>query len=171
MSRLLIHTYVCIVILQLSETCKELFKSYALFSCVIILPCDLNRYSRLSLSRSRTGPVKHFEISVLRHIRWEELRKIPIEQDEENWEKYQSNNQRGVSIRGYSGPLPNDLIFCRWTALHVYFILVYLCSRTIVVVFELELLKSGWGNSVCWRKAICRLFFVLWCLSKDCNLQ
>ena len=82
-----------------------------------------------------------------------------------------SSQKGGVSIRGYSGPLPNDFIFCRWTALHVYFILVYLCSRTIVVVFELELLKSGWGNSVCWRKAICRLFFVLWCLSKDCNLQ
>ena len=37
-------------------------------------------YSRLSLSRSRGDPLKHFEISVLRHIRFAELRKIPIEQ-------------------------------------------------------------------------------------------
>ena len=36
-------------------------------------------YSRLSLSRSRRDPLKHFEISVLRHIRFAELRKIPIE--------------------------------------------------------------------------------------------
>ena len=30
----------------------------------------------------------------------------------------------------------------------MYFILVYLSSRTIVVVFELELRISGWGSSV-----------------------
>ena len=34
-----------------------------------------SRYSRLSLSRSRKDPLKHFEISVLRHIRFAELRK------------------------------------------------------------------------------------------------
>ena len=32
------------------------------------------------VSRSRRDPLKHFEISVLRHIRFAELRKIPIEQ-------------------------------------------------------------------------------------------
>ena len=37
-------------------------------------------YSRLSLSRSRRDPLEHFEISVLRHIRFAKLRKIPIEQ-------------------------------------------------------------------------------------------
>ena len=37
-------------------------------------------YSRHSLSRSRRDPLKHFEISVLRHIRCAELRKIPNEQ-------------------------------------------------------------------------------------------
>ena len=37
-------------------------------------------YSRLSLSRSRKDPLKHFEISVLRHIRFGKLRKIPMEQ-------------------------------------------------------------------------------------------
>ena len=37
-------------------------------------------YSQLSLSRSQWDPLKHFEISVLRHIRFAELRKIPIEQ-------------------------------------------------------------------------------------------
>ena len=37
-------------------------------------------YSRLSLSRSRRDPLKRFEISVLRHIRCAELRKIPNEQ-------------------------------------------------------------------------------------------
>ena len=37
-------------------------------------------YSRLSLSRSRRDPLKHFEISVLGHVRCAELRKIPIEQ-------------------------------------------------------------------------------------------
>ena len=30
--------------------------------------------------RSRRDPLKHFEISVLRHIRFAELKKIPIEQ-------------------------------------------------------------------------------------------
>ena len=38
------------------------------------------RYSRLSLSRSRRDPLKHFEISVLRHIRFAELKKIPTEE-------------------------------------------------------------------------------------------
>ena len=37
-------------------------------------------YSRLSLSRSRRDPLKHFEISVLRHIRCAELGKIPNKQ-------------------------------------------------------------------------------------------
>ena len=37
-------------------------------------------YSRLSLSRSRRDPLKHFEVSVLRHIRCADLRKIPNEQ-------------------------------------------------------------------------------------------
>ena len=36
-------------------------------------------YSRLPLFRSRSDPLKHFEISVLRHIRFVALRKIPIE--------------------------------------------------------------------------------------------
>ena len=31
-------------------------------------------YSRLSLSRSRRDPLKHFEISVVQHIRFAELR-------------------------------------------------------------------------------------------------
>ena len=39
-----------------------------------------NIYNRLSLSRSPRDPLKHFEISVLRHIMFAELRKIPIEQ-------------------------------------------------------------------------------------------
>ena len=41
---------------------------------------DALKYSRLSVSRSRRDPLKHFELSVLRHIRFAELRKIPIEQ-------------------------------------------------------------------------------------------
>ena len=36
------------------------------------------KYSRLSLSRSQRDPQKNFEISELRHIRFAELRKIPI---------------------------------------------------------------------------------------------
>ena len=56
--------------------------------------------------------------------------------------------RKGGLHKGYSAPLPNDFIFCRCTALHVYFILVYLCLRTMVVVFEQELFKGGWGNSV-----------------------
>ena len=38
------------------------------------------KYSRLSLSRSRRDSLKHFEITVFRHIRFAELRKIPIKQ-------------------------------------------------------------------------------------------
>ena len=42
--------------------------------------CYLVIYSRLSLFRSQRDSLKHFEISVIRHIRFAELRKIPIEQ-------------------------------------------------------------------------------------------
>ena len=41
-------------------------------------------YSRLPLSRSRRDPLKHFEISVLRHIRCAELRKIPKKKKKKN---------------------------------------------------------------------------------------
>ena len=37
-------------------------------------------YSRLSLSGNRRDPLKHFEISVLRHIRFVVLRKKQLEQ-------------------------------------------------------------------------------------------
>ena len=47
---------------------------------VILQKYNLVNYSRLLLSRSRRDPLKHFEISVLRHIRFGELRKIPMEQ-------------------------------------------------------------------------------------------
>ena len=43
-------------------------------------PVQISIYSRLSLSRNRRDSLKHFEISVLRHIRFAELRKIPMEQ-------------------------------------------------------------------------------------------
>lgn len=46
-----------------------------------------------------------------------------------------------ISLRGYSGPY--QMIICRWAARHVYFILVHLCLRRMVAVFELELLKCG----------------------------
>ena len=39
----------------------------------------LFKYSGLSLSRSERDPLKHFEVSVLRHIGFAELRKIPNE--------------------------------------------------------------------------------------------
>ena len=44
--------------------------------------CDVVHiiYSQLSVSRSRRDPLKHLEISVLRHIRCAELRKIQIKQ-------------------------------------------------------------------------------------------
>ena len=45
-----------------------------------IAQSNITKYSRLSLSRSRRDHLKHFEISVLRHIRFAELRKIPNEQ-------------------------------------------------------------------------------------------
>ena len=37
-------------------------------------------YSRFSLSRSQRDSLKYFEISILRHIRFAELSKLPIEQ-------------------------------------------------------------------------------------------
>ena len=48
-----------------------------------LMTSHLRIYSRLSLSRSRRYPLKHFEISVLRHIRFAALRKIPIKQPNE----------------------------------------------------------------------------------------
>ena len=53
---------------------------WALASGLSLVQVDKPWYSRLSLSRSRRDPLKHFEISVLRHIRCAELRKIPNEQ-------------------------------------------------------------------------------------------
>ena len=47
--------------------------------CLVMMTI-YSRYSRLSLSRTRRDPLKHFEISQLRHIRFGELRKIPMEQ-------------------------------------------------------------------------------------------
>ena len=41
---------------------------------------QLNKYSRLSLSRNRRDHQKHFEISVLRHIRFVVLREKQFEQ-------------------------------------------------------------------------------------------
>ena len=41
----------------------------------VLLECPLYNYSRLPLSRNPKDSMKHFEISVLRHIRFEELRK------------------------------------------------------------------------------------------------
>ena len=38
------------------------------------------KYSRLSLSRIQRDPLKHFEISVLRHIRFVVLNKKQLEQ-------------------------------------------------------------------------------------------
>ena len=49
----------------------------------------ISNYSRLSLSRSRRDPLKHFKISVLRDIRCAELRKIPNEQP--NFHKWTCN--------------------------------------------------------------------------------
>ena len=39
-----------------------------------------NTYYQFSLPRSRRDPLKHFETSELRHIRFAELRKMQIEQ-------------------------------------------------------------------------------------------
>ena len=64
-----------------AATLYEFFRCLAeltdLFTVAITVK---HKYSRLSLSRSRRDPLRHFEISVLRHIRCAELRKIPIEQ-------------------------------------------------------------------------------------------
>ena len=43
-------------------------------------PMSSIKHSRLSLSRSQKDPLKHFDISVLGHIRCAELRNIPNEQ-------------------------------------------------------------------------------------------
>ena len=48
--------------------------------CVRKMKLNFYNYSRFSLSRSQRDPLKHFEISVLRHVRFAELMKIPIEQ-------------------------------------------------------------------------------------------
>ena len=56
------------------------YESGALPTLKVALYCYCTIYSRLSLSRSRRGPLEYFEISVLRHIRCAELRKIPMVQ-------------------------------------------------------------------------------------------
>ena len=60
---------------------NDVINNFAVVMSAVINKVDCNKeYSRLSLSRSRRDPLKHFEISVLRHIRCAELRKIPNEQ-------------------------------------------------------------------------------------------
>ena len=51
-----------------------------LYQCKKLTFSTSSKYSRLSLSRSWRDPLKHFKISVLRHIRFSELRKIQIAQ-------------------------------------------------------------------------------------------
>ena len=53
--------------------------NWALLFCLkVSVYSGLSTYSRLSLSRSWRDPLKHFEISVLRHTKFSELRKIQI---------------------------------------------------------------------------------------------
>ena len=56
--------------------CTRMDNNYALNKYRISTPHP--KYSRLSLSRSRRDPLKHFEISVLRHIRGEYLSNYQI---------------------------------------------------------------------------------------------
>ena len=50
-------------------------RSFGGLHCLLIKSLVTVEYSRLSLSRNPKGSMKHFEISVLRHIRFAELRK------------------------------------------------------------------------------------------------
>ena len=66
--------YPRLIFVNISLTVNKYHQTSLLFELNFYL------YSRLLLSRSRRDPLKYFEISVLRHIRFAELRKIPIEQ-------------------------------------------------------------------------------------------
>ena len=72
------------VLCALVRRCEEFLDVDEYFLCQDICLCFIvlanSIYSRLSLSRTRGDPLKHFEISVIRHIRCAELRKISIEQ-------------------------------------------------------------------------------------------
>ena len=69
-------------------TSNQIVESHVYFDVIYVAWLSVNNilfkllyiYSRPSLSRSRRDPLKHFEICLLRHIRYAELRKIPIEQ-------------------------------------------------------------------------------------------
>ena len=85
---------VCMCIMLINHNAKMKFKmsigsfsasiaskiNKLLHSILILMSLSLYKYSRLSLSRSRRDPLKHFEISVIRHTKYAELRKIPNEQ-------------------------------------------------------------------------------------------
>ena len=64
------------------------------------------KYSQLSLSRSRRDPLKHFEISVLRYIRFAELRKIQIEQPNFT-NKYVGKLEKSIQIIAEKGRKSN----------------------------------------------------------------
>ena len=77
-----------LLLIKLLYAMKKYFHSNERDCHVVIITITLyyfiiafQMYSHLSLSQSRRDPLKHFEISVLRHITFAELRKI------------QSNNQ------------------------------------------------------------------------------
>ena len=74
-------------IIIIDEYVKYQFKILGVWSFVSMIPSkqkgsdrELIQSTLLMLSRSRMDLLKHYEISVLRHIRFAELRKIPIKQ-------------------------------------------------------------------------------------------
>ena len=69
--------------IRLPSDLSDFFFNNELLCCILPfnLSCKIKiNYGRLSLSRNRRDPLKHFEISVLRHIRFVVLRKKIFEQ-------------------------------------------------------------------------------------------
>ena len=60
-------------------TCKWFDQMIRTFSLVIVLVMRSLYIQSTLIIRSQRDPLKNFEISLLRHIRFAELRKIPIE--------------------------------------------------------------------------------------------
>ena len=71
--------YVCVVVVALKSQGNVALTKLKLIWRELTIICWI-KYSRLSLSRNRRDPLKQFEISVLRHIRFVVLRKKQFEQ-------------------------------------------------------------------------------------------
>ena len=103
---------------HLVKNARFFFQTNFGLQIILMVYYSISIYSRLSLSWSQRDPLKNFEISALRHIRFAELRQIPIKLSNEHviWLLYQKYMLKILWKRGEIAPEEKFLllstIFC-----------------------------------------------------------